>query len=109
MIYSRWRPSDGKYEYFETPEKFGLGDDMPVPNVPLTASPIGISSVIVGRKPSGPIRRVGEGEAPIGAIMPTATADLGFIASRDAMMLIVALLSGIVIGSLMKGDGRAGN
>ena len=107
MIYSQWRPSDGKYDYFETSEKIGLGDDMPTPPVPMTSSPIGVASVAVGRKPTGSVRKVGEGEVPLGSIMPTTTMDLGILADREAVYLGLALLSGVVIGYLMKGDRRA--
>jgi hypothetical protein len=104
MIYSRWRPSDGKYEYFETTEKIGLGDDMPVPSVPLTRSPIGVASVVLGRKPTGRVRRIGEGEAAIGAVMPTVSGSLGTFPDKATVSLGLALLSGIVIGYLMKGS-----
>ena len=102
MIYSKWRPSDGKYEYFEDSSQIGLGDDMPVPSVPMMGSPIGVASVVLGRKPTGGFRRVGEGEAAIGAVMPTVSGSLGIMPDRATVSLGVALLSGIVIGYLMK-------
>jgi hypothetical protein len=106
MIYSKWRPSDGKYEYFESSEKFGLGDDMPVPSVPFTGSPIGVASVVLGRKPSGRVRRIGEGEAAIGAVMPTVSGGMGIFPDKASVSLGLALLSGIVIGYLMKDNHR---
>lgn len=105
MIYSRWRPADGKYDYFESRDQVGLGDDMPVPSLPI-GSAIGVPSVAVGRKPAGAMRRVGSGEAPLGSILPT-TEGLGFAPDRGQVYLALALLSGVVVGYLMRGASRA--
>lgn len=69
MIYSRWRPDTGGYDYFESSERYALADDLPTPSIG-GESPIGISSLSCGRKiPSG-ARNVGSGAFAQGVIAP---------------------------------------
>lgn len=69
MIYSRWRPDTGGYDYFETSERVALADDLPTPSL-LGGSPIGIPSVKCGRPlPSG-AQPVGSGRQAKGVITP---------------------------------------
>jgi hypothetical protein len=75
LIYSRWRPDRGGYDYFETPERFGLGDDLPTPVLP-SGSSIGVSSVLAGRKPPQGAVPAGSGEVARGMVMPTSRAGL---------------------------------
>lgn len=76
MIYSRWRPDKGGYDYFESGERFGLGDDLPVPELP-GSSAIGVSSITAGRLPkNGVLKPVGSGPVARGMIMPTSRAGL---------------------------------
>lgn len=75
MIYSRWRPDRGGYDYFESTERRGLGDDLPVPKLgPKT--PLGVASTDAGRLPRGRLRRVGSGALARGAILPLSRAGL---------------------------------
>ena len=69
MIYSRWRPDTGGYDYFETPERYGLADDLPVP--PLHGGhPIGIPSLECGRPIPPGARPIGSGRTAKGVIAP---------------------------------------
>lgn len=76
MKFSRWRPSKGGYDVFEDSGELDLGNDMPTPML-ASASPIGISSVEIGRKPVGTTRAVGTSNLPVGSIMPTKSGPLG--------------------------------
>lgn len=69
MIYSRWRPHAGDYDYFESPEQFPLADDLPVPRLP-SGSSIGVASLEAGRAiPSTAVYR-GSGKEARGMIAP---------------------------------------
>ena len=69
MIYSQWRP-DGGYDYFQTPERRNLGDDLPQPQLPVSAGGIGVPAQECGRAlPSG-ARPAGRGDLPQGLIVP---------------------------------------
>lgn len=102
MIYSKWRPTDGKYDYFESRGEIGLGDDMPLPPAPLGRSPIGVASVTLGRRPNGLRRHVGTGELPIGSVMPT-VAPLGFTLDKGTLILGGSILAAFAIGYSMRG------
>lgn len=69
MIYSRWRPDTGGYDYFETDERYALADDLPTPGF-FGGSPIGVASVLCGRKIPANARPVGSGKVARGVIAP---------------------------------------
>ena len=69
MIYSRWIPDRGDYEYLEAAERRGLGDDLPVPLLS-PSSPIGFPSTEAGRKAPSGLRPVGRGAWAKGMILP---------------------------------------
>ncbi len=70
MIYSRWRPDLGGYDYFETATRLGLGDDPPVPSLP-RGTDIGVASTDIGRSVAGgALRHVGTGPTARGSILP---------------------------------------
>ena len=48
MIYSKWIPDRGGSAYYETSERRGLGDDLPVPQLRNTSG-IGVASTDIGR------------------------------------------------------------
>ena len=75
MIYSRWRPDTGGYDYFETAERYGLADDLPTPPL-IGAGPIGISSLKCGRPIPPGARGVGSGRFAKGVIAPVSRAGL---------------------------------
>ena len=69
MKYSRWRPDTGGYDYFEGSERFGLGDDLPVPKLH-GGTDIGVASTDIGRTATTGLRPAGSGPTPQGSIMP---------------------------------------
>lgn len=69
MIYSRWRPDTGGYDYFETDERYALADDLPTPGL-FGGSAIGIASVLCGRKIPTNARPAGSGPRARGVIAP---------------------------------------
>lgn len=95
MIYSRWRPDKGGYDYFESSERYGLGDDLPVPRLPAGTS-IGVSSVLAGRVPPAGValRPLGSGAFARGMVMPTSRAGLQGLGFMGALPVWgIALLS----------------
>ncbi len=85
MIYSRWRPAVGGYDYFEAPNQIGLGDDLPVPSLP-SGTAIGVASTDIGRPAAPGMRRTGSGATARGSIMPL---------SRDGLSGITDVVSGV--------------
>lgn len=74
LTYSRWDPSSGHYDYFETQVRPGLNDDMPVPKMPKSTE-LGVPSVECGRPMPKGATHTGSGEIPIGFITPPAGVD----------------------------------
>lgn len=104
MIYSRWRPDRGGYDYFESSERYGLGDDLPTPR--LRPGKIGVASTSAGRPiPSG-ARYVGSGALARGVIAPMETAGLsmaGISVQMGGLTLAVgAALVGYWLGKRRK-------
>lgn len=69
MMYSRWRPDRGGYDYFEAAQRLGLGDDLPVPRLP-AGTAIGVASTDIGRPAPAGMRHVGSGPTARGSILP---------------------------------------
>ena len=69
VIYSRWDPSSGLYEYFEAPQRPGMNDDLPIPALPRSTE-IGVPSTECGRPMPSGARAAGSGEMPVGLITP---------------------------------------
>jgi hypothetical protein len=110
VIYSRWRPDKGGYDYFESGERFGLGDDLPTPKLP-GGSSIGVSSLTAGRMPNnGTLKPVGSGPSARGMIMPTSRdglEGLGVFSNTSTWSLVaLAALAGALIGRFI--DKRRG-
>ena len=105
MIYSRWRPDTGLYDYFDSPtERIGMGDDLPVPLLP-SDSPIGVASTEVGRTPRGATRFIGSGDTAKGVILPLSRAGLGAAVSVSIPFLgwiAAAVFAGWWIGKKWK-------
>jgi hypothetical protein len=106
VIYSKWRPVDGKYDYYESKGSVGLGDDMPLPPSPIVRSPIGVASVAIGRSPKGMRRHVGTGEMPVGSIMPTNQTALGLSLDKGTVIMGLAVLGAFAVGYSMRHDGH---
>lgn len=69
MIYSRYRPDVGGYEYFRAAESYNRNDDLPTPELP-PASKIGVPSIEAGRPIPPNAVKVGEGEVAVGLLAP---------------------------------------
>ncbi len=69
MRYSKWIPDRGGYAYYETSERRGLGDDLPVPQLK-QVSDIGVASTDVGRAMPLGAKLVGYGPVAMGSIAP---------------------------------------
>ncbi len=96
MIYSRFRPDTGIYDYFESPERVGLGDDLPVPSL-RAESDIGVASTSIGRVASVPLTFIGQGAFARGQILPLA--GLGLAGSLlPSFPPIVWLGLGVLVG-----------
>lgn len=105
MIYSRWRPDRGGYEYFEASrERRGLGDDLPVPRL-TGGTAIGVPSTEAGRSPGGTPRRAGTGKIAKGLVMPMSRAGLAGMrfSLQTNLQWPMALALGIGIGWLLRG------
>jgi hypothetical protein len=100
VIYSRWRPDRGGYDYFESPERFGLGDDLPTPSLPGGTS-IGVPSITAGRTPpKAELRAVGSGKQARGMIMPTERTGLEGVGVLAMPNIWVALGVGAGLGAV---------
>ncbi len=93
MIYSKWKPATGQYDYFETSEQHGIGDDLSTPRL-AQFSPIGVASVDAGRRLPASARAVGSGPDAKGCVVPIARSALGTITnivSKEALYFIGGL------------------
>jgi hypothetical protein len=100
VIYSRWRPDRGGYDYFESRERYGLGDDLPVPTLS-GSSAIGVSSITAGRTARGPLVPVGSGPTARGMILPTSRdglRGLGVLGATPVTLIYGGV--GVIIGFL---------
>lgn len=98
MIYSRWKPDTGGFDYFEASERYGMGDDLPVPKLS-GGSSIGVTSIGAGRLPKkGELRFIGSGQVARGSIMPTSREGLSGLGFLDTVSSWTALLLGVVAG-----------
>lgn len=79
MIFSKWRPTKGGYDYFETKGgNIPLGNDLPTPRLPNGTS-IGVASIEAGRAVPAGAKRAGSGELAVGMVAPTKSTALGVV------------------------------
>lgn len=76
MLYSKWIPHKGGYAYYETSERLGLGDDLPVPRL-RQASSIGVASTDIGRALPLGAKIVGYGPLAKGSVTALDRSGLG--------------------------------
>ncbi len=99
MLYSKWLPDRGGYAYFESAEKLGLGDDLPVPSFRAT-SPIGVASTEVGRRMPAGARLVGYGDLARGSVVPLdrsmLSGALGALTSEPVKLAAVAACAAVL-------------
>jgi len=100
MIYSAWRPDRGGYDYYESAERVGMGDDLPVPQL-TPVSAIGVPSTDVGRTPRGELRTAGSGPLPRGMVLPLSRDGLSGIDVATGAPLVLAAIAGLIAGYLI--------
>lgn len=102
MIFSRWRPDRGGYDYFDSPStRFGLGDDLPIPQLKNTTE-LGVASTDIGRAMPSDAAFVGEGPTAHGMLSPMSTSGLqGVDFTSPTSKLVMAVLAGLGLGYLI--------
>jgi len=95
MLYSKWLPDRGGYAYYESSERRGLSDDLPVPRLD-TVSSIGAASTEIGRSVPLGAKLVGYGPLAKGSVAPLDRSGLSGILSAGATNLILVAAVGIV-------------
>lgn len=108
MIYSRWRPDSGRYDYYQAPERRGLGDDLPTPRLPIGTA-IGVPSTEAGRAVPLGAKLVGSGALAKGSIAPMSRAGLAGVAGMlDLMPTWMWVATGITIGWVLRQGWKKG-
>lgn len=100
MIYSKWIPDKGGYAYYETPQRLGLGDDLPTPWLRQT-SDIGVASTDIGRALPLGAKIVGYGPLAKGSVTALDRSGLSGIAAQPPERL--ALWLGVAAVSVFAG------
>lgn len=95
MIYSKWRPDIGGYDYFAVAERRGLGDDLPTPD--LRPGKLGVASTSAGRPMPAGARRIGSGPIARGVIAPLDTRGL----SMDGVSLSFGGIGTFLLGGVL--------
>lgn len=108
MIFSRWKPDTGGYDYFDSPStRYGLGDDLPVPRFP-TIRALGMDigcSTDIGRPLPLDAQPMGSGElargmvAPMGRVGGLGALDFTSATAKAVLCVVVALGVGLFVGS----------
>ena len=101
MIYSRWR-ADGGYDYYQTAERRGLGDDLPVPQLSAVGA-IGVPSTDAGRAMPGGAQFVGTGLIAQGSIAPMDRSGLSLGAVSPTITGIGFLALAALLGWWLRG------
>lgn len=103
MIYSRWRPDQNRFDYYEASANPGWGDDLPTQPI-AAAGNIGAASVDIGRRIPAGARRVGAGTVARGMVVPVSgTAGLGALALSIGFGEIAMVVGGVVLGWWLRG------
>ena len=119
MMYSRWRPDVGGYDYFHSAERRGLGDDLPKPNL-TGGTDIGVASTDIGRPSPGALHPAGNGPVAKGSILPLSRQGLSsldwmtgtnsvlanalFFGAMAAFVAVPAALGGYLTAAALKKD-----
>ena len=94
MLYSKWIPDRGGYAYYETSERRGISDDLPIPRLN-TVSSIGAASTEIGRSVPLGAKIVGYGPLAKGSVAPLDRSGLSGILGSGATNLILIVAVGI--------------
>jgi hypothetical protein len=109
MIFSRWQPDTGGYDYYDSPStRIGLGDDLPVPRFK-TMRALGLDigcSTDIGRDLPADATKVGSGPLPRGMVssmakvgqMGLGAIDFTSAAAKTVLCVVVALGIGFFLG-----------
>ena len=102
MIFSRWRPDTGGYDYFDSPStRYGLGDDLPVPRL-TNASELGVASTDIGRPIPSDGVLLGSGPLARGMLAPMNKSGLsGIDFTSPVWKFAAAVLAGVGLGFLL--------
>jgi len=105
LIFSRWRPDTGGYDYLDSPStRYGLGDDLPVPRLTNTTN-LGVASTDIGRPIPSDAKLVGSGPLARGMVAPmnkSGLMGLGLDWSTSPVMKFgAAVLAGLGLGFLI--------
>lgn len=106
MIFSRWDSATGRYDYFESNDRIGLGDDLPVPSIsPING--IGVASTEIGRAMPSSARPVGTGTFARGMVSPmNRSRSLGAIGVSVTSDSLLMLAFGVGAGWFLWGRKR---
>jgi hypothetical protein len=98
MIYSRWRPASGGYDYFKANDRdIPLANDLPVPVLP-RGTDIGVASIVAGRPVPAGATHVGAGEVAVGLIAPAAKSSLQGAITGAIPSNYLYMAAGVVLG-----------
>lgn len=98
MIYSKWRPDSGGYDYFDAAsEKRGLGDDLPTPRLTAIGG-LGVASTSAGRPMPAGARFVGSGAIARGLIAPLDRRGLSLSGINLSFGGVTTFVLGTVLG-----------
>ncbi len=102
MIYSKWRPDRGGYAYYETSERRGLGDDLPIPRL-RDVSALGVASTDIGRPLPLGAKIIGYGPLARGSVAPLDRSGLSLSGVSGASLWSAARLLGLGLASAALG------
>jgi len=103
LLHSQWLPDRGGYAYYESAERRGLGDDLPVPRLRDTSA-IGVASTEIGRALPLGAKIVGYGPLAKGSIVPFDRRGLSGVPTTGPLgMVVLAALgaAGAILGAIL--------
>lgn len=100
MIFSVWQP-DGGYEYFESNQRHGIGDDLPDVQFPDPTSNLGVPAQDVGRPLPADARFVGKGPTPHGVIAPMGRQHVKGLQGTEGSSSYANAIFFIIVGAIL--------
>jgi len=101
VIYSSWVPDRGGYAYYQTNERLGLSDDLPIPKLP-KGTAIGVASTSIGRPMPLGAKIVGYGPLARGSVTKL---DRSGLSGVSTSVQSSALLAAVGAGAALLGFG----
>lgn len=100
MIYSKWRPARGGYDYFQANDvDIPLANDLPTPTLP-AGTDIGVASVVAGRPIPLGSKYVGSGDVAVGLVSPLEQSALSGITTVIPTSYL-SMAAGVFLGWLV--------